>query len=709
MPLDSNNRVAFEFTQRADASLVNTGTLTVGPLTKGGSATFAEHGQIGMGRYIGALHQRTSMSSFVEHWKCAGVAPATGDFTILCLVFMAAVVENTTDRAVWGKNYTGNASTAGGIYLVGGNALPAGFGFRHAGGTTVVSDLNVIAGRYNLLAVTRSGSTVSHHRLYLDSDGVVKGGTSSTTATISGSWDWGDETGEFRVGSDGILPTHNIKVGRCRVDNVARDLTYLTALMQEWANNLIDFARPAVTSETDCPDIEAGAAGATIGNLGSDGGSFTKNVAGATVANVSNSNGNGWKGISVYATAYNTADYRGAGGTGATPTSTTLMLRMTPNFYIGPHFTQYQDFISKSYFNGGWANPYASLHLGAPNTTSQDNPAIAANINKSGTLTQVGSGVFHVGQEMVFTIVVDHANTEARFYIGSKLIGTVSDSGFGYGSNGPLAFACNNSDNAVGCADYYDVRRFPSALTLDEIEAYLVAPDAAPAPTITSVTPDHGPTGTSVSIVGTDFVSGAVVDFDGVAATTVFVDSTHLTATAPAHVDGLVDVTVTNPDTQSDTLTDAFTFISVKTFNWPTTLDFGSADQVFGVDVGTFPDLSPDFAPLTGSAVVLQAVARRFLTARGQLVFHDDYGLDLRGYVNEGLSAGSLSAMRSAIEREAERDERVVSASAQLTYLAATQSVQVVLSIQTGVGPFSLVLDVSSLDVTSPTLLPQSA
>jgi hypothetical protein len=67
--------------------------------------------------------------------------------------------------------------------------------------------------------------------------------------------------------------------------------------------------------------------------------------------------------------------------------------------------------------------------------------------------------------------------------------------------------------------------------------------------------------GTPVTLTGTDFVSGATVTFDGVAATTVvFNGPTSLTATTPAHTAGAVDVLVTNPDTQSDTLTLAYTY-----------------------------------------------------------------------------------------------------------------------------------------------------
>jgi len=84
-----------------------------------------------------------------------------------------------------------------------------------------------------------------------------------------------------------------------------------------------------------------------------------------------------------------------------------------------------------------------------------------------------------------------------------------------------------------------------------------------PSPTISSVSPDEGPTtgGTSVTISGTNFASGATVTFGGAAATGVsVVNATTITAVTPARPAGDLDVTVTNPDGQSATLNDGFTY-----------------------------------------------------------------------------------------------------------------------------------------------------
>jgi SLOG in TRPM, prokaryote/SMODS and SLOG-associating 2TM effector domain 1/IPT/TIG domain/Protein of unknown function (DUF4231) len=82
-------------------------------------------------------------------------------------------------------------------------------------------------------------------------------------------------------------------------------------------------------------------------------------------------------------------------------------------------------------------------------------------------------------------------------------------------------------------------------------------------PTLRSVTPNFGATagGTDVTITGTNFARDATVQLGGVAATDVVVsDNTTIKAKTPAHAAGTVDVVVTNPSTQSATLTEGFTY-----------------------------------------------------------------------------------------------------------------------------------------------------
>lgn len=89
------------------------------------------------------------------------------------------------------------------------------------------------------------------------------------------------------------------------------------------------------------------------------------------------------------------------------------------------------------------------------------------------------------------------------------------------------------------------------------------------APTVTAVKPNEGFTvgGESVIITGTGFNAAATVKFAANSATNVVViDPNHISCTVPAHAAGMVNVDVTNPDTQFGTLFDGYTYDAVDPF-----------------------------------------------------------------------------------------------------------------------------------------------
>lgn len=97
-------------------------------------------------------------------------------------------------------------------------------------------------------------------------------------------------------------------------------------------------------------------------------------------------------------------------------------------------------------------------------------------------------------------------------------------------------------------------------------------------PTVTAVNPNSGSTagGTSVTISGTNFAAGASVTFGGTAATNVaVVNSTSITATTPAGPAGKVTVTVTNSDSQTGSLANAYTYVTPSTPTAPGNLAVG--------------------------------------------------------------------------------------------------------------------------------------
>src|SRR5262249_8302232 len=82
-------------------------------------------------------------------------------------------------------------------------------------------------------------------------------------------------------------------------------------------------------------------------------------------------------------------------------------------------------------------------------------------------------------------------------------------------------------------------------------------------PQISDVSPDNGNSGTSVTITGSGFAGATAVKFGGVNATTfTVVGDGSITATAPAHANGVVDIRVTRGTaTSAVSSTDEFTYV----------------------------------------------------------------------------------------------------------------------------------------------------
>ena len=110
----------------------------------------------------------------------------------------------------------------------------------------------------------------------------------------------------------------------------------------------------------------------------------------------------------------------------------------------------------------------------------------------------------------------------------------------------------------------------------------------SPPPVLTSVNPTSGLElgGTSVTITGSNFLSGTTVTFgDSTATNVVVMSSDTITATIPTHPVGTVDVIVTNPDGLSGTLSDGFTFIKLVPGNFDGDDEVGLSDFVLFLDV----------------------------------------------------------------------------------------------------------------------------
>ena len=123
----------------------------------------------------------------------------------------------------------------------------------------------------------------------------------------------------------------------------------------------------------------------------------------------------------------------------------------------------------------------------------------------------------------------------------------------------------------------------------------------------------------------------------------------------------------------------------------------------FGTDVSTYKngDVDPYFGLIAGYRVIAEAVARRLETPRGSLPGDPNYGSDVRVFLNRDFDASpaALFVVRSTIEQEAEKEERVESCSASVTFDFARNRLRTVITLEAGDGPFELVLDVSAVSV----------
>lgn len=126
------------------------------------------------------------------------------------------------------------------------------------------------------------------------------------------------------------------------------------------------------------------------------------------------------------------------------------------------------------------------------------------------------------------------------------------------------SITCTTPPHSVGPVDVVVINPDLQTGTLPKGFTYT---STTPAPTVTAISPTAGPTtgGTSVTITGTNFISGATVSFGGTTVKTVTVTgSTSITCATPAHTAGTVDVVVANPDAQTGTLPAGFTYMSTN-------------------------------------------------------------------------------------------------------------------------------------------------
>jgi hypothetical protein len=92
-------------------------------------------------------------------------------------------------------------------------------------------------------------------------------------------------------------------------------------------------------------------------------------------------------------------------------------------------------------------------------------------------------------------------------------------------------------------------------------------------------------------------------------------------------------------------------------------------ELAYGLDLWCVLDVTESLIEVDPARPVAvgQAIARRLITPRGGLVDDPNYGLDLRGYVNRGVTQNSMLQLAAQVRAEALKDDRVIDANVIVT------------------------------------------
>lgn len=119
----------------------------------------------------------------------------------------------------------------------------------------------------------------------------------------------------------------------------------------------------------------------------------------------------------------------------------------------------------------------------------------------------------------------------------------------------------------------------------------------------------------------------------------------------------------------------------------------------YGIDVSTIPDLDPVFALVSGREALIQALWRRIQTPKGALPFNPDDGLDVRDWLHEGRTPTQLFRLRSSVEAELLKDERVLSVTCETSWTPGGEGVELRIFVEPVVGKaFTMTASVSDFD-----------
>ncbi len=198
---------------------------------------------------------------------------------------------------------------------------------------------------------------------------------------------------------------------------------------------------------------------------------------------------------------------------------------------------------------------------GMASCTDADKLAAADNWLKMNIAPLISSPVFQQDGLLIITFdeSVDADTANGGGHVATIVIGAKAKPGYRSTNFYQHQSALRTMAEALGLSNYPG-----AASTAANMSEFI----ETAAPSISAISPSSGSVngGTNIAITGSRFTAGVGVTIGGVAATNVNVaSSTQITATAPPHAAGAVDVVVTNANGLSATLTGGFTYQSSPT------------------------------------------------------------------------------------------------------------------------------------------------
>lgn len=101
----------------------------------------------------------------------------------------------------------------------------------------------------------------------------------------------------------------------------------------------------------------------------------------------------------------------------------------------------------------------------------------------------------------------------------------------------------------------------------------------------------------------------------------------------------------------------------------------------------------------TGRALLAQRILCRLSTPRGSVIDCPNDCIDLRDSLSAGMTAAQISALGSTVRGEVLKDQQVTDCQVSSTFSFQTSALTMTLSVQSGQGPFTMVLLVSQVSV----------